>query len=480
MAAKKEPFSIASKIDPEKWSNLDTSAAVATVVNVPINSIQINEKNFYDTSNVKELVNSIALNGLLEPIIVMPTEPIPGAAGPAYRIISGHRRFSAWQDLASENPEKYAAIPAIVRTPANEIMEELMLIEANRATRVMSSADTMKQAERYKELLVKLKEQGVEIPGRMRDVLADAMQISTSRLARLDVIRKNLCTEAMSKFEHSAINESVAYELAQAPYEAQEKILSRLRPSECEPSWRIKEMAEWMANLEKIHCTDERPCENRDRMFAEKCKDSSRYAYLQCAENGKCCKDCSKLFTCKSACKRFEDKIKKHAADEARKNAKEASEAETRKLNQIAENNKQWFRLGYARQKAGIKYDEIYQALRDVNCYSWPSEKIMNQYENCDCDDSWGASILRHLTANELAAVAKLYKCSADYLLGLSSELASCSTSAKWRSFDNDPPAEEQEIIVIYSSGELAPMFYRTETFDGSKVINWFPFPEVP
>ena len=93
-----------------------------------------------------------------------------------------------------------ASVPAIVRNPEDAVAEELLLIEANRATRIMSPADTMHQAERYKELLVKLKERGVNIPGRLRNAVAEAMQISATRLARLDVIRKNLIPVWMEKF----------------------------------------------------------------------------------------------------------------------------------------------------------------------------------------------------------------------------------------------------------------------------------------
>lgn len=120
-------------------------------------------------------------------------------------------------------------MPAIIREPASDVLEELLLIEANRATRVMSSADTMRQAERYRELLAELKSQGVEIPGRLRDAVAEAMQISASRLARLDVIRKNLSPEWMEAFETGSLSESAAYELARLPQEQQAKVRSKAK-----------------------------------------------------------------------------------------------------------------------------------------------------------------------------------------------------------------------------------------------------------
>ena len=219
----KKPFSVCDYIKPEDVSKLDTEATAITFI--PRERLLQNEKNFYDTSSIDELVDSIALNGLIEPIIVRPVRDGSGD----YRIISGHRRFLAICELAKDEPERWARVPAIIREPASDVLEELLLIEANRATRVMSSADTMRQAERYRELLAELKSQGVEIPGRLRDAVAEAMQISASRLARLDVIRKNLSPEWMEAFEAGSLSESAAYELARLPQEQQAKVRSKAK-----------------------------------------------------------------------------------------------------------------------------------------------------------------------------------------------------------------------------------------------------------
>lgn len=219
----KKPFSVSDYIKPEDVSKLDTEATAISFI--PRERLLLNEKNFYDTSNTDELADSIALNGLIEPIIVRPVRDGSGD----YRIISGHRRFLAICELAKAEPERWDRVPAIIREPASDVLEELLLIEANRATRVMSSADTMRQAERYRELLAELKSQGVEIPGRLRDAVAEAMQISASRLARLDVIRKNLSPEWMEAFETGSLSESAAYELARLPQEQQASVRSKAK-----------------------------------------------------------------------------------------------------------------------------------------------------------------------------------------------------------------------------------------------------------
>ena len=219
----KKLFSVSDYIKPEDVSKWDTEATAITFI--PRERLLQNEKNFYATSSIDELADSIALNGLIEPIIVRPVRDGSGD----YRIISGHRRFLAICELAKDEPERWARVPAIIREPASDVLEELLLIEANRATRVMSSADTMRQAERYRELLAELKNQGVEIPGRLRDAVAEAMQISASRLARLDVIRKNLSPEWMEAFETGSLSESAAYELARLPQDQQASVRSKAK-----------------------------------------------------------------------------------------------------------------------------------------------------------------------------------------------------------------------------------------------------------
>lgn len=219
----KKPFSVSDYIKPEDVSKWDTEATAITFI--PRERLLQNEKNFYATSSIDELADSIALNGIIEPIIVRPVRDGSGD----YRIISGHRRFLAICELAKAEPERWDRVPAIIREPASDVLEELLLIEANRATRVMSSADTMRQAERYRELLAELKNQGVDIPGRLRDAVAEAMQISTSRLARLDVIRKNLSPEWMEAFETGSLSESAAYELARLPQEQQASVRNKAK-----------------------------------------------------------------------------------------------------------------------------------------------------------------------------------------------------------------------------------------------------------
>ena len=191
-----------------KFNLADHLAAVAPVSNsdtqpvikmLPVRKIFPNENNFYDTSNIDELVNSILMYGVLDPITVRPS-----GDGEGYIIISGHRRHRAVTEILdaglAEDATKYQEIPCIIREPKDELLEELMLIQANSATRVLTSAEISKQVERVERLLYELKEQGYEFPGRMRDNVAQACNVSASKIARLKVIRERLIPELEKRF----------------------------------------------------------------------------------------------------------------------------------------------------------------------------------------------------------------------------------------------------------------------------------------
>ena len=189
-------------------SKLDTGTE--QIVRIDLDLIDPDPNNFYSLEGIDELAANIELVGLLDALRVRP-------AGERYVIVSGHRRRAAIMLIRDGGSEQFKdGVPCIVEYgEASDAMRELRLIYANAATRVMSSADLSKQAERVTELLYELKEQGVEFPGRMRDHVAEACKVSASKLARLHAIRANLVPVLLEKFDNGQLNESAAYRLSQ-------------------------------------------------------------------------------------------------------------------------------------------------------------------------------------------------------------------------------------------------------------------------
>ena len=156
-------------------------------------------ENFYSMDGIEELAANIELIGLQQPLRVRANPEAPDR----WLIVSGHRRRKAIGLLYKDDPQKWAKVACIVeQTAASPELQELRLIMANADTRRMSSADLAKQVERVQMLLYKLKEQGViQFSGRMRDAVAEACKVSSTKLAMLKVIREKLAEPYVPLYE---------------------------------------------------------------------------------------------------------------------------------------------------------------------------------------------------------------------------------------------------------------------------------------
>ena len=212
-------FNLAALVpEMEAVSNSDTPR----ITMIPITELRPNGGNFYDTSNFEDLADSIELNGLLEPLCVFRR----GQGTGHYVIFSGHRRFKALRRLYEKSGfEKWAEVPCIVYPdPHDANRETVMLIHANSTGRILSNWEKAQQARRLKEALVAMREGGAELPGRIRDLVAEEMQMSASKLARLEAIGNNLTEVRFAKaWREGRLNESVAYELSKLPKERQKE-----------------------------------------------------------------------------------------------------------------------------------------------------------------------------------------------------------------------------------------------------------------
>lgn len=211
-------------------SSLDTAAGTGPdkIVYVPLDKLHADPNNFYTLDGIEELAGNIELVGLQQPPRVRPAPDHPGE----YILISGHRRRAACQLLADEGKEQFKTMPVIPEAAAgSDALQELKLILANSSTRKMTSAETAKQAERIQDLVYQLKEQYGEeyFPGRMRDYVAEACQISASRLARLKVIREGLIPEYREMWEAGTLQETPAYEFAHMKPETQRRVLKAMK-----------------------------------------------------------------------------------------------------------------------------------------------------------------------------------------------------------------------------------------------------------
>lgn len=198
--------------DAENVSNLDTEQIIWR----PARSLKSNAANFYDVSQVDDLVESIREFGIMSPLGIS----VDGV------VFSGHRRLAADLYLLEETGDaKYENVPCIERKFADPLEEKLALIDSNSTARILTPYELMEQAKQYDALLVEAKRQGRTYSGRRRDLVAKKMNLSPAKLGRLSAIDKKLNAEWMQIFRDGRISESVAYEISKLEAEGQEEFL---------------------------------------------------------------------------------------------------------------------------------------------------------------------------------------------------------------------------------------------------------------
>lgn len=185
---------------------------------ISIERLHPSKMNKYSVQDVAELKSSIELMGLQQNLLVR-------AKDVDYEVISGHRRLKAMEELHVEGNEQFKRIPCKIMRTTDDVQAELQLLLANSTTRELTDYEKTYQAERLQELLQELKNSGHKFTGRRREIVADLMGVSSSQVARMDSINKNLSPELKEIFSEGEINITTAYEMSRLPEEQQQEVL---------------------------------------------------------------------------------------------------------------------------------------------------------------------------------------------------------------------------------------------------------------
>ncbi|MBQ4426631.1 MAG: ParB N-terminal domain-containing protein [Oscillospiraceae bacterium] len=477
MAEKKTGFNLAAALGAVP--NLDTGKE--QIEYIDIDRIKSDDKNFYELSALDALIENIELVGLMDPIRVRPD-------GDEYIIVSGHRRTAALRKLC-ESDDKWRSVPAIVEDGnSSPAMQELRLIYANSATREMSSVDKAKQVERVTELLYQLKEEGVEFPGRMRDHVAEACNISKSKLARLKVINDNLIPDMWERYNKGELTEQAAYTIARLPQNVQED-LQKLQPKKSILGGSAENI---LHNYEKYYeptceCPDGTECKHKEKRIKVAASATNSWDYC----DGGCCLKCnhSCSYRCsKSLAKKADDKAKegKRAEAEAKKAAKKIESAQEQSSRNAA------FLVSLA-DNAGLKDDAMIKTATYYG-YEQHSVKDLRRYASGDkpiairpYDPTPRFSFSGN--ASPLIETAKLLKVSTDYLLGLTEDNAQTATTDEPTFRTGEPPKEGTYYCKFDCSGVILHQVAVWNSLckwwafkKGAKIdaecLGWYPLPE--
>lgn len=422
---------------------------------ISLDLIEEDPNNFYLLSDVENLAANIALCGLQQPIRI---RPISGTNN--FRIVSGHRRRAALEELRKDDPQRWAEAPCIIeQDDASPALQQLRLIYANANTRTMTSAELSEQAVQVEKLLYQLKEDGYEFPGRMRDHVAQAVGQSKSKLARLKVIRDGLSDLWRSAWEIGDLSESTAYELAKISKNYQDILFEEKQRTGANIKYLyaddVKRFAERSAAISDRSCSfDNCVCESSENRI-RKAAVADRYGWFHCSE--KCCKDCPDLVRCKNACPKLSDKVARLKAYSKDKAKAEREALEKRNAPIVAEIDKLWRRFGLARDAAGKTVDDV----KELVGYRLPPPDEVKRLES-------GAAKLETTQVlpygfyfseiSRLIKMADLLGCSLDYLfcrtdvreIASSQNLLELDTGkgCSWHPISVEPPAGVKIIVI--------------------------------
>ena len=474
-------------------SNSDTGREQIEYIDVDL--LDKDQNNFYRLSDLDALADNIATVGLQQPIRVRDGE------NDHVVIVSGHRRTVAIRKLVEEGRTDLREVPCIrERGDASPALQELRLIYANSSTRDLSSAEISRQAEKVRELLYQLQEEGHEFPGRMRDHVAEACKISRSKLARLEKIQKGLASCYRDAWEAGTLPEDTADALSSLPEYVQERI-KRVCPKTTPSAGRIRDTAkrgEYLAVSFK--CPDGSTCTHMDKFFRHDLKAQSWEACggekccLKCRDGGAhdpsgyCGAACAEM--CSKAREKYEKAKERKKASEAAAEMKAQSEAARRVQ---AESR----RVVRAADAAGLG-DEVKLHYDYGGSLTVGLLRSLSDGTAVDSTVKYYSGGILPWRADDAAKNAKTLHCSVDYLLGLTDEINSTAAAsgqvalAAWMPGGTTPAAPCDAVADFKLGNDDGRVIRMTCRWDGkaflfkkgkepinSDVVRWLALPEV-
>lgn len=420
-------------------SNLDTPEIVTQ--QIPLAQIETNDRNFYEVEDVTELKESIELIGLTQPLVVLEVDDTH------YRLIAGHRRYKALTELGRESA------PCVVQRNLTETQEQLALILTNSTARELTYLEKAEQAVRLKRLFIKRREEGAELPGRIRDMVAEAMQESASNIARMEAIDKHLIGDWKKLLKKSRISASTAYELSKLDEEAQKKLREAL-PDYTNPTAKVIKAA---GEIVKDYPFAPLVCPKSYNSPCTRYKE--RAAMVERGTCPGCCNECDHTEDCPALCG-----VCKKQINDAQRQA-ELQEAE-------------------CKADEEYKRSEYRQAQRSI--VRWAEDARLDEDNTLPAGVSQTVRTLRSLTnlnrrtwfpsLDELFALADTLGITFAELLGLTPELPPCTS--EWHKYPIDKPDDGETVLCRYGhKGNFRVLIYRDLVF-GEYLNNEFvPMP---
>lgn len=218
--------------------------------------VKPSDNNFYSQENIEELADSFLTVGQQQPTVL-------GRVNGEFKIVSGHRRNLANILNIKRGHEEYKRVRFLYKD-MTQAMFDLSLLIGNAYNRELTAWEKTEQTGRLKEALLKAKkEDGLEIAGTLRDLIAELMHESATNIARMDSINKRAAPEVKEEFKKGNIGISAAYEASKLPKEEQKAIADRAAAGK---DVRAKEIAELAEKRKSEKTAEQRYSEEQDKI----------------------------------------------------------------------------------------------------------------------------------------------------------------------------------------------------------------------
>lgn len=435
---------------PEDVPNLGTEGELREL---PVEDVHPNPGNFYppiDSAAMEDLQESIQANGVLEPLLVV-------RDGDGYRLISGHNRLQAVRHLHLCGPDaqRWATVPCRILPPMDKLREQTAIIEANRQ-RKKTPQVLQQEAEELTRLYTERKKAGEELPGRVRDRVAEALQISAARASRLAAIKTGLKIPGFQRmWRDGDINESVAYEISKLDLDQQYRLLDYHidggRPLN-------------LSTLRRFGMIYHKLCKGACQVTGRACEiaDQQYDAFFRGGEwsgCAGCCRGCNRRDTCATVCRHYK-------TDETEPEAPERNPAvDDPRLKWETMRDAFSSRVKALREATGLSRKEFAESIGEYSAtYS-----------------AWENSTLP--SASSVPKLALALQCTTDYLYGLTDDPngwappAQEPTAPAWRDLEEAWPEIGDAVILCRDNG-IGGYDYQSAVCVGSK-DDRFPFTDA-
>lgn len=197
---------------------------------ISIKKMYSNNLNFYSMDGITELASQILAIGMVENMTVAYDPCDKGE----YRIIAGERRWRALCMLCEKGYSEFEIATCQIKTPAQEHEETVQLIMAN-GYRNKTVMDILEEERRLKQSLQYMKDNNIPLSGysldsgRLRDVIAQIMNTTTTKIAQIESINNRLIPEFAEELKNGRLTFSAAYEISGMAEHIQKKMLERYK-----------------------------------------------------------------------------------------------------------------------------------------------------------------------------------------------------------------------------------------------------------